>query len=141
MEAPFPRPVRVTVRAGGRRLWATATRAGADLVVAVGGGERPHVGCVVVAQSHLSTREPDRIRVSSSVIAIPPHREEALARPLGEALARALGGVVTVTAGVHDDDLSPAGVAAYLELGTRLGERLLRRLRQAPGAAGAAPSR
>ena len=133
--------VRVSARAGGRRLWATATRAGTDLVVAVGGGERPHVGCVVVAQPHASIREPGRTRVTSSVISIPPHREEALARPLAEALARALGGVVTVTAGVHDDNLSPEGVAVYIELGARLAERLLRRLRQPPLAAGAIPSR
>jgi gallate decarboxylase subunit D len=139
--APPPRAVRCTVQAGGRRLWATATRAGADLVIAVGGGERPHVGCVVVAQSHPAVKDPGRIRVTSSVICIPPHREESLARPLAEALARAFGGIVTVTAGVHDDDLTPAGIATYLRLGDLLRERLLRRLGQATPAPASTPRR
>jgi gallate decarboxylase subunit D len=126
------RSVRVSARAGERRVWAVATRAGADLVVALGGGARPHVGCVVVAQPHASLVEPRRKRVTSSVLSIPPHREEALARPLAEALARELGAVVTVAAGVHDDDLTPEGVAIYLALGERLRDRLLARLGQSP---------
>ena len=128
MVASTPHAIRVTVRAGERRLWAVATTAGSDLVVTVGGGERPHVGCVVLAQPHASVKEPGRVRVTSSVITMPPHREEALARPLAEALAKALRGVVTVAAGVHDDDLSPEGIAAYLDLAVRLRDRLLARL-------------
>jgi len=130
--------LRASASAGSRRLWATATRAGADLVVAVGGGERPHVGCVVIAQPHAARSGPPRVRVTSSVVAIPPHREEALARPLAELLARELDAVVTVSAGVHDDDLSPEGVAAYLALGERLGRLLVRRLRQGSAAVSAA---
>ena len=110
-------------------------------MVAVGGGEGGTGGGIVVAQPHASAKEPGRIRVTSSVISIPPHREEALARPIAEALARALGGVVTVTAGVHDDNLAPAGVAVYLTLGERLRELLLRRLAQAAPAPASTPRR
>lgn len=122
------RPIRVTARSREMRLWAVAVRAGADLVVTVGGGAAPHVGCVVLAQPHASAKEPGRVRVTSSVLSIPPHREEALARPLAEALCRALGGVVTVAAGVHDDNLTPDGIATYLRLGERLRDRMLARL-------------
>jgi gallate decarboxylase subunit D len=116
-------PLVVTAGRGVRSLRAVACRAGADLTIAVGGGNAPHVGCVVLAQSH-----PGRdgaVRVTSSVIAIPPHREEALARPLAETLARALGGSVVVAAGVHEDDLTPEGVADYLRLGEELAASLL----------------
>jgi gallate decarboxylase subunit D len=125
-----PRPIHITVRARGRRLWAVATAAGCDLVVVVGGGARPHVGCVVLAQASAGAAGDAPPRVTSSVLAIPHHREEALARPLAEALARALGGAVTVAAGVHEDNLSPDGIAAYLHLGERLRDRLIARLRQ-----------
>ena len=94
----------------------------------VTGGSMPHVGCVVVARAHPSSAQPERRSVTSSVLAAPPHREEALARPLAERLARSLGGTVVVAAGVHDDGLSPEGIATYLRLGERLGAELLQAL-------------
>ncbi|MDD5562328.1 MAG: hypothetical protein PHQ91_01315 [Thermoanaerobaculaceae bacterium] len=118
-------PLVVTAGRGNRRLRAVACRAGDDLVVTITGGERPHVGCVVLAQPHPARDGPARVRVTSTVVAIPPHREEALARPLAEKLARALAATVVVSAGVHDDRLAPEGVAAYLRLGDRLAAALL----------------
>ncbi|HYB22512.1 MAG TPA: hypothetical protein VED41_01860 [Solirubrobacteraceae bacterium] len=124
------RPGTLTVRVSGdgRSLDAVACSAGEDLVVLITGGSRPHVGCVVVARSHPSSARPDRRSVTSSVLAAPPHREEALARPLAELLARTRGGTVIIAAGVHDDNLSPEGIAAYLRLGERLGDALLQAL-------------
>ena len=112
----------VSVASGGRRLEARARRTGSDLVVVVEGGS-PHVGCVVLAVARPSTAGGGR-SVSTSVLTVPPHREEALARPMAEALARRFGGVVVVTAGVHEDGLDREGIDAWL----RLGERLTRRL-------------
>ncbi len=118
----------VSVRSGSLSLTAVCCRAGADLTVTVTGGDRPHVGCVVVAHPHEATDGSGRTSVTCSVLCNPPHREEPLARPLAETLARELRATVAVTAGVHTDGLTDAGVAAYLRLGERLAERLLRRL-------------
>ncbi len=112
------------VHRGGRTLEARASRLGEDLVVAVGGGERPHVGCAVLAVSRPSTANPSQRSVSTSVLTLPPHKEEGIARPIAEHLARVLGGVVVVAAGVHDDDLGPAGIADYLTLAQELARRL-----------------
>jgi gallate decarboxylase subunit D len=120
----------VSVASEGFRLAATACFAGNDLVVTLTGGARPHVGCVVLARPHPAGGEPGRPSVTASVLAIPPHREEALARPLAEALARELGVVVAVAAGVHDDGLDAHGIATYLQLGEDLAGALLARLRQ-----------
>jgi hypothetical protein len=110
---------------GERRLEAWATTAGEDLVVVVGGGARPHVGCVVLAQSRPSTSGSGRRSVTSSVLTIPPHKEEAIARSMAERVAVAVGGTVVVTAGVHDDGLDAAGVETYLALARRLTDRLV----------------
>lgn len=118
-------PLIVTAGRGTRRLVAVACRAGDDLVVTLTGGERPHVGCVVLAQPHPTRGDAARIRVTTTVVAIPPHREEALARPLAERLAQALNATVVVSAGVHEDGLSAEGVAAYLRLGDELAAALL----------------
>jgi hypothetical protein len=119
-------PFTASARSGLFRLDAAACWAGDDLTVTVTGGERPHIGCVVVARPHPATDDPARTSVTSSVLCFPPHREEPLVRPIAEALARGLGATVVVAAGVHTEGLTPAGVAAYLRLGKRLAERLMR---------------
>jgi hypothetical protein len=127
--------LRLTVRAEGYALSADAHRAGRDIVVVLTGGNRPHVGCVVLATAHPSTADPGRTTVTSSVLAQPPHREEALARPLAESLARTLDCVVVVAAGVHADALTPVGIEVYRRLGEELTTSLL------AGFADQAPSR
>lgn len=118
-------PLIVEVRRGKFGLRAVACRAGADLSVTVTGGDGPHVGCVVLARPHPRVDDPRRSVVTSSVLSVEGHREEALARPLAERLAAALPGTVVVAAGVHTDALTPDGVATYLELGDELAEALL----------------
>ena len=129
MAAPSP-IVEITVHAGPLQLWAAARRIGDDVVVAVGGGDRPHVGCVVLAQPHASTADPERPSSTSSVLVIPPHRDDAIARTVAEALSRGLGIAVVVTAGVHTDNLDARGIATYRRLAARLAAKLLAALRR-----------
>ena len=133
--------VTVTDDAGGASLTAWVRRAGRDVVAVVGGGERPHVGVVVVAQAYPSRRRPGQWSASSSLVTIPPHKEEPIARTLAETLARATGAVAVVTAGVHDDDLGPDGIATYRALATRLEERVAERVRTRWGEPPTAPRR
>ncbi len=107
---------------GHRRLRAVAVREGRDLVVSVGGGDRPHVGCVVLAVPQEGRRP------ASSVLTLPPHREEALARPMAETLAARLGAVTVVSAGVHEEGATPEAIRTWLDLGRELTDRLLREL-------------
>ena len=110
--------------AGHRYLEASVAMVGDDLVVAVGGGERPHVGCAVLATPY-PAKDPARgWSASCSVLTIPPHKEEPIARGIAKRLAVDLGRVTVVTAGVHDDNIDPAGITAYLTLGEKLGESL-----------------
>ena len=124
-----PVRVEVTVRQGALVLSAVATKLGDDLVVAIGGGARPHVGCAVLAQPHPSTADPERSSSTASTLVIPPHRDDAIARTVADALARGLGVVVLAAAGVHTDDLDASGISAYRRLARRLADRLLAALR------------
>lgn len=101
---------------------------GDDLVVAVGGGERPHVGCVVLATPYAAKRGPGTWSASCSVLTIPPHKEEPIARGIATKLASGLGRVAVVTAGVHDDAIDAEGIASYLRLGEDLAATLVARL-------------
>jgi hypothetical protein len=112
----------------GRRIGATVTAVGDDLVVAVGGGERPHVGCVVLAQPAPSNVRAGAWSVSCSVLTIPPHKEEPIARGVATRIAEVFGRVTVVTAGVHDDHLDAEGIAVYLRLGEELAEKIVTHL-------------
>jgi hypothetical protein len=116
---------RVEDPSSGRYLEARTEVVGEDVVVAVGGGERPHVGCVVLAQPYPAKGGDTRWSASCSVLTIPPHKEEPIARGIAKKLAATLGRVAVVTAGVHDDDLDAEGIATYLRLGEELAEKLV----------------
>ena len=119
--------VRVSDEAGGRSLTAWFHRAGDDVVVAVGGGDRPHVGCVVLCQPGRPASGGAGFSVSSSVLTIAPHKEEPIARVVAERICGDLGRVVVVTAGVHEDGIDRVGIETYLRLGDELASALLER--------------
>jgi hypothetical protein len=120
--------VTVENRDSGRSVTAWFRVVGEDLVVAVGGGEQPHVGCVVLAMPNSGEGDTPRRSASCSVLTIPPHKEEPIARGIATRVAERLGRVAVVTAGVHEDGLDRAGIEDFLRLGERLGDELVRRL-------------
>jgi hypothetical protein len=120
--------VRVEDGESGREIWARVTEAGEDFVIVVGGGDRPHVGCVVLALPIQSKNRPGAWSACCSVLTLPPHKEEPIARGIASRITEALGRVTVVTAGVHEDDLDQDGVAVYLRLGEELAEVLVEHL-------------
>ena len=115
----------------GQRIGASITSVGEDLVVAVGGGEKPHVGCVVLAQPQPAKTKSGEWSASCSVLTIPPHKEEPIARGIASRLVEAFGRVTVVTAGIHDDNLDSKGIATYLRLGEELADKLVTHLTEA----------
>ncbi len=95
---------------GAFQIKAVVISCGHDLVVAIGGGTRPHTGAVAVAASHSSLKDPNRLTATASVIAVTGHKEDQIARAAAIRLAKALGTNVTVCAGLHIDDASPEGI-------------------------------
>lgn len=120
--------IEVTDRSSGQHLLLRATRVGRDVVATVAGGGRPHVGSCVMAQPWPSRSQPGAWSPSVSVLTIPPHKEEPLARAIAERLCRSTGAVAVVTAGVHDDGLDAVGIAVYERLGRELDAELAARI-------------
>ncbi len=121
-------PIHVENARSGRRLEAWVREAGEDLVVVIGGGEKPHVGCVVLAQPRRTPEGAPSGSASCSVLTVPFHREEPIARGVAEKLSGELGRLVVVTAGVHEDAIDREGIDEYLRLGEELGEKLAAQL-------------
>jgi len=83
---------------------------GEDLLVAISGGEKPHIGAVAVAQPRPSLKDPTVTSATASVICYVGHKEDDLAKHAAEKLAASFNTRVVVTAGIHWDNLSEEGI-------------------------------
>jgi hypothetical protein len=93
----------VFVEAGrGRcRLWGTAVVTADGVSLTLVGGERPHVGAVAIGIPRPSLARAGQKSATTSVFAVTGHKDDELARPLAEEMARRLGRTAVVAAGVH----------------------------------------
>ena len=87
-------------------LSASVRLIGDDVLVAIWGGEKPHIGAVAVAQPRPSLKDPAVTSSSASVICLVGHKEDELAKAAAEILAATLETQVVVTAGIHWDNLA-----------------------------------
>ena len=102
--------VKVKTETGSFDIEAGVRRIGDDLLVAIWGGEKPHIGAVSVAQSRPSLKDPEAMSATASVICFPAHKEDELAKAVSEVLAAVLDTRVVVTAGIHWDNISEDGI-------------------------------
>ncbi len=79
---------------------------GDDLVITVGGGSRYHTGAIAVAYPHTSIIDPSHTTVTTSVITVPGHKEDEIARSAARLVASKKNRTVTVAVGMHIDHAS-----------------------------------
>ncbi len=108
-----PRTVKTAV--GAYDLEASVQKIGENLLVAIWGGELPHIGAVAIAQPRPSLKDPDRISSTASVFCLVGHKEDDLAKATAEILAATLNTTVVVTAGIHWDNLDAGGIRKVLQ--------------------------
>jgi hypothetical protein len=101
---------RVKTDEGAYDLEASVRLIGNDLLVAIWGGEKPHIGAVSVAQPRPSLKDPNITSATASVFCFVGHKEDELAKAASEILAAAMNTQVVVTAGIHWDNMSKEGI-------------------------------
>ena len=109
-------------------LSASVRLIGADVLVAIWGGEKPHIGAVAVAQPRPSLKDPKLTSSSASVICLVGHKEDELVKATAEILAATLKTQVVVTAGIHWDNLAPEAIQQIIRHSEILVEMILARL-------------
>ncbi|MFQ5533418.1 MAG: hypothetical protein ACE5EM_01155 [Sphingomonadales bacterium] len=95
---------------GDHDVSAHARKIGEDVLVAIWGGDKPHIGAVAAAQPRPSLDDRTRTSASTSVICFVGHKEDDLAKHAAQTLASALKVRVVVTAGIHWDNITPDGI-------------------------------
>lgn len=105
----------VTTREGRWDISATVHFIGKDLLVAIWGGDTPHIGAVAAAQPRPSLKDPEVVSASTSVICYVGHKEDSLAKAASEYLAATFNTRVVVTAGIHWDNLTDEDIGQILK--------------------------
>jgi hypothetical protein len=95
---------------GRYNLEASAKWIGNDLLVAIWGGEQPHIGAVALAQPRPSLKDPEATGSTASVFCVVGHKEDAVVKKASEFLSATLNKRVVVTAGMHWDHLDEEGI-------------------------------
>jgi len=120
-------PIEFTINTneGSYDLSASVRFIGQDVLVAIWGGEKPHIGAVAVALPRPSLKDPDVTSASASVICLVGHKEDELAKAAAEILAAALNTQVVVTAGIHWDDLDSQSIQRIIQNSEVLVDKIL----------------
>ncbi len=117
----------VTVKTGHHRfdLYALILKAGTDWIVAILGGESPHIGAVAIGQPRQSLRDCSSSSASSSVFCVLGHKEDLIAKEIAESLAAIIGETTVVTAGMHWHDLKEDEIKFVLSKTEKLKDLIL----------------
>ena len=101
---------------------------GKDLLVAIWGGERPHIGAVAIAQPRPSLRDQSLTSATASVFCYVGHKDDIVAKEAAEKISSALNTHVTVAAGIHWDHIDEAGIKCVVENSRHLVELIIGRM-------------
>ena len=97
---------------------------GADLCIVLSGGDKPHIGAVTLSQAHPSLKGDGTVSSTSSVIAIPKHKEGELLQKISDEAARRINCNVVVCGGIHVADAT----SQLIELICAEAQNMLQRL-------------
>ena len=109
-------------------LAASVRQIGQDFLVAIWGGEKPHIGAVAMSQPRPSLRDPKVTSATASVFAYVGHKEDDLAKAAAEILAATLKTNVVVAAGIHWDNLPPEGIQRVIQHSEILVDMILKKI-------------
>jgi hypothetical protein len=102
-----------------------AVRMGNDLLVGIYGGGRPHIGAVAVGVPGPGADSGQTRTAETSVIALPGHREDHVARDAAQRIALKTGAVVSVSCGIHLDSITAEEIACVCSLVEELTVKLI----------------
>lgn len=103
-------------------LTVISSQIGADYCIHVSGGERPHIGCAVLATPRPSRNCPEEISATSSVLNVAGHKDESICRQLAEAAAKRRNAVAVCTGGFHTDGITEEQIGELMGVVRQLAE-------------------
>jgi len=109
-------------------LEAFVMKIGQDLLVAIWGGEKPHIGAVAVAQPRPSLKDRRLRSATASVFCYPGHKDDIIAKETAEMISAALNTNVTVMGGMHWDNIDEIGIKCAIENSRQLVKMIIEKI-------------
>jgi hypothetical protein len=100
-------------------LEAFVKQIGQDFLIAIWGG-RPHIGAIALAQPRPSLKDQSVQSATASVFCLVGHKDDIVAKEAAEKISSELNTNVTVTVGIHFDDIDEEGIKVVIENGRQL---------------------
>ncbi len=88
---------------------------GADVLVILTGGTKPHIGSIAVGLPRPSLTNEEIVSSTSSVYNFLGHKDHVIAQRVTEMLSSRLNRNVVAVAGFHIDKISPEGISRVVE--------------------------
>lgn len=118
----------VGTETGAYDLQAAVRMIGEDVLVAIWGGQSPHIGAVAIAEPRPSLKDSAVTSATASVFCFPGHQEDALAKAAATTMAAKLNRRTVVTAGIHWDHLDAADIQTVIANSRHLTALILQRM-------------
>lgn len=96
-------------------LCITAEKMGRDLAITITGGNRPHIGSVSIAIPRASLTGSGKMSATTSVFNVTGHKDDVVGTKVAGMLAAQFNNIVTVSCGIHFDNITSAQMEAVLQ--------------------------
>jgi hypothetical protein len=124
---------RVSVGRGKHQVVLTAIITVDGLIISLLGGDRPHVGAMAVGIPRLSLKDPSKTSATTSVFTLVGHKDDEVARPAAERIAKILNQTVIVVAGIHIDQAEDEDIERIANNSKKAVEVFLRKIKNSTG--------
>ena len=104
----------ITSGRGKYKIWLQRYKIGEDIVFFLGGGERPHIGGIVIAEPQKKTK----------AIRLTGHYDDIILSPIAEAACIKYKKKIVVVGGVHVDNASKEEINLLVENGKTLAQKI-----------------
>ncbi|OPX94175.1 MAG: hypothetical protein A4E53_00105 [Pelotomaculum sp. PtaB.Bin104] len=96
-----------TAGVGKCRVDLMVSMTGDGLVAQLYGGDKPHVGAVAISLPRPSLSNPAKVSCNTSILPMLGHKDDEIAKPIAEEIAKSFGKPAVVIAGLHVDNAGP----------------------------------
>ena len=111
--------MRISVGEGRHQVWAEICAVGDDLILLVGGGDKPHIGSVCIAVPY--DKGAGKIRATPScVYTMPGPKDDVVVRKFAEELAKHFNTPVLCVGGIHLEDATEEEIKLMVENADKL---------------------